>query len=233
MNTIDRPLDVRTWNVGPAFGKGARIPAGLWRVLRGADVVGLLECARYTKLLRTVLGAAWIVYRAHHPGTDRSSDVLVLIRRRGVTRPDLSTVGHTVRWTGPKASRPHAGRSWPVLDWTNLRIAIVHRTPGGPSGGTSPRVAGKNRPAWFTDLTVIRDLAENGPESLFIPGDHNGRFHELRREYREIGLITFHAPTKVDHAAGRGVNGDVPKLLGKAGSDHHAVRWPNLHPHHP
>lgn len=230
--TIDRELDVREWNVGPAFGKGHRIPRGLWRVLRGADVVGLIECARYTKLLRAVLGGWWIIYRAHVPGADRSSDVLVLIRkRRGIPRPDIMTVGHTVRWKGPKNGNRKCGRSWPVLTWANLRIGILHRTAGGPSGGSSRVVNGFNRPAWFADLTVITDLVDDGPEAVFLPGDHNAEADELADEYRALGLRLYRSGTKVDHAAGHAVWVKTPaELLGKNDSDHYAVRWPRVRP---
>jgi hypothetical protein len=224
---VDRPLDIRTWNVGPAFGKGIRIPAGLWRVLRGADVVGLIEAARYTKLIRTVLSGWWIVYRAHHPGADRSSDVIVLVRRRKVPRPTITTVGHKLEWRGPKNGNRKRGRSWPVLDWPDLRVAILHRTAGGPKGGTSPRVAGANRPAWHADLCVITDLVEDGPEAVFLPGDQNATADELD-EYRRLGLRVFRSPTKVDHAAGQAVEVDAPRLLGKHKSDHFAVRWPRV-----
>jgi hypothetical protein len=221
---LERDLVVDVWNVGTALGRGLRLMRVLRHSRKGADVIGLLEAARYTRLLRTALGRWWIVYRAHHPGADPSSDVLVLVHRKRVPAPRIHTIGHAVRWLGPKEGRAHRGRSWPVLDWPNLRLIIDHRTPGGPLGGTSRAVDGRNLDAWAADLDVLENSLDEVDTAVAVLGDKNARRNELD-ELVELGLRVHYTPTAVDHGATSGIPDVDVEVLPKAGSDHHRLRW--------
>jgi hypothetical protein len=222
---LERDPIIDVWNVGQALGKGARLVWQLRRSLKGADVIGLLEAARYTRLLRAALGRWWIVYRAHHPGADHSSDVVVLVHRKRIPRPLIQTIGHAVPWQGPKAGIRHRGRSWPVLDWPALRVVIAHKTPGGPEGGPGLDRPGANLPAWHADLVVLTDaLVTDVRKPVALLGDLNAKRGELD-ELRAIGLRVVYTPTAVDHAAEAGLEDLDAEVMPKAGSDHHRLRW--------
>ena len=217
---------VDVWNVGHALGKGARLGWQLRRLTKTADVIGLLEAARFTRAIRLALGRRWHVYRAHHPGADRSSDVLVLVHRSRVPRPSIRTIGHAAPWRGPKAGIRHRGRSWPVLEWPDLKLVIVHRTPGGPSGGTSARVKGANLAAWSADLDVLRDELNEWPrdQARALLGDQNAKRGELDEYVNELYLRVRYV-IGVDHGATDNLESTRAEVMPKAGSDHHRIRW--------
>jgi hypothetical protein len=204
---------VIAWNVGPR--SRWRILRSLRRLMRDhpADVYVLLEATRCTDALRRRHGDKYRVIR-------RASDVVALVSR-DLPRPDVKTFEHEIDWLGPKAGIPHEGRSFLRLDWDDDRLVLVHRVPGGPKGGTSPRVNGLNREAWVADLTQISRAVGEAKRAAVI-GDHNGTHNELAEDYQGLGLTVAAARTHVDKAATRGYDARC-RRLGNYGSDHPAL----------
>lgn len=209
---LGQPLDILQWNVG----QSSRVLEQLLDRRDAFDVAILQEASHLCGLLDLHLRRTHIVRRVHHPASDHSSD-LVLAISRDIPRPVLTPRGHTTAWKGPKVGNRKTGRSVALLDWTDLRLVGVHRTAGGPEGGSGPHTRGSNRGAWDADLTIIR-RAEHRPKPFALIGDQNAAVDELD-EYRALGLHLTRSPCAC-HVAARGVRVEL-ESLGKHGSDHH------------
>lgn len=176
-------------------------------------VVVLTEAGGYVPALRDAFSAEWRAYRKH-------SDVVVMVRR-DMRQPTVTPIGHDTAWRGPHEGKEHRGRRWLMLDWPDLRLIALHRVPGGPSGGTSPRLAGRNRPAWEAEAFLLA-TAIGDDRPVLIVGDQNARLAEMRDFMARHDLRAVPTGAKVDWAMARGVAARG-RRLGRRGSDHPAV----------
>ena len=136
------------------------------------DAVALLEARAYVRALRRAF-PGWQV--RHH-----RTDIVLMVRRGHVPiRRTLPLRIHR-RWWGPHQGRPHQGRTHLLVDIGRtddpgrLRLILIHRVPGGPSGGILTR--GANRPAWDAEhsmLTRVADRPGSHRRPLLIAGDQN------------------------------------------------------------
>ncbi len=208
-------MKVTAWNVGPRSNASIVRDLGTIKAAKDDKITALFE-ASDRELVKQLRDA--------HPD-DRvlwgRSDVVALIPR-GTPRPRVEVVGHGVAWTGPHMGKVHHGRRWLLLVWDDEAVLLVHRVPGGPSGGQG----GGNRKAWVADLAVIGKVARRTdlPDKLAVIGDHNGTASELRDEYADLGLSLLPVNAHVDQAAVRGFRGGGSRL-GNHGSDHVALGW--------
>ena len=212
-----RPRRLLSWNC--RVGRPAPIViAGLWFFIRTRrpHVIVLLEATRLTSDLRKVFGKGWHVYR-------RRSDVVVLVRR-DVDRPNVSVIGHEESWRGPHEGIEHRGRKFLQLDWPGLSLLAIHRVPGGPSGGVSPRLSGANRGAWLAENQLLADALGVDSRPVVIVGDQNARPVEVHPFMARHNLHPIITGAKVDWAMVRGITGRG-KRLGRRGSDHPACLY--------
>lgn len=178
-------------------------------------VIVLTEANAYVRVLREAFSSEWVAYRKH-------SDVVVMVRR-DMRQPTVTPIGHDTAWRGPHEGKEHRGRRWLMLDWPDLRLIALHRVPGGPSGGTSPRLAGRNRPAWEAEAFLLA-TAIGDTRPVLIVGDQNARLAEMRDFMARHDLRPVPTGAKVDWAMRRGVRVEGGRL-GRRGSDHPAVRY--------
>lgn len=181
-------------------------------------VIVLTEANAYVRVLREAFSSEWFAYRKH-------SDVVVMVRR-DMRQPTVTPIGHDAAWRGPHEGKEHRGRRWLMLDWPDLRLIALHRVPGGPSGGTSPRLAGRNRPAWEAEAFLLA-TAVGTDRAVLIVGDENAEIAEMRDFMARHNLDPVPTRAKVDWGMSRWliVKGRRLFRLGRRGSDHYAVLY--------
>lgn len=205
-------MRVIAWNVGPR----KHLVGQLTRLIvdRDPEVLALFEATRFTPLIRLCFGRRFRVIR-------RGSDVVVLVSRK-LPKPKVAVLQHTAGWIGPHAGIKHRGRKHLDVTIGDDRLRLVHRVPGGPSGGIQTR--GANRPAWEIEDHLLRRDWWQGPRIACI-GDQNSTVGEMVDFITELGAELIVTGGKVDWGYQRGYAGTRAKLLGHYGSDHRAVAY--------
>lgn len=210
------PTRILSWNARVGRRPSAVVVALLaFIAVSRPQVIVLSEATSYTKTLRRAFGLRWHVYRK---GTD-----MVVMVRRSLPQPEVSTVGHVIAWRGPKAGLPHVGRRWLVLDWDGFRLIAVHRVPGGPAGGVSEALRGANKPAWDAETVLLLQLLFRVRTALVV-GDQNAEIRELINFMESNDLHPIKTGAKVDWAMARRYRAKGKRLL-RRGSDHPAVLY--------
>lgn len=204
-------MRVVTFNVGPR----KRLVGSVLEIIadRDPEVLALFEATRFTLALR-------LRFARHYRVIRRRSDVVVLVKRT-LPKPKVTVLKHDAPWIGPKAGIKHKGRKHLDLTIGDERLRLVHRVPGGPSGGIQTR--GANRPAWVVEDHLLRRDWWEGPRVACL-GDQNGTVGEMVDYATELGAELIIAG-KVDWGYQRGYSRARAKLLGHYGSDHRAVAY--------
>ncbi len=148
-------------------------------------------------------------------------DVVVLVSRK-LPKPKVTVLRHTAGWVGPHAGIKHQGRKHLDLTIGGDRLRLVHRVPGGPSGGIQTR--GANKPAWIIEDHLLRRGWWEGPRVACI-GDQNSEVGEQVDFVTELGAELIITGAKVDWGYQRGYTKARGFLLGQYGSDHRAVAY--------
>jgi hypothetical protein len=207
-------MRVIAWNVGPRkrlVGDVAQIIAD-----RDPEVLALFEATRFTLALRLRFGAHYRVIR-------RRSDVVVLVKR-SLPKPKVAVLEHSAAWVGPKAGIKHRGRKHLDLKIGNERLRLVHRIPGGPSGGVLTH--GANRLAWVVEEHLLRrDWWAYRGSVIACLGDQNATVEEMVDYVTELGAHMIVTGAKVDWGYQRGYAKARGYLLGRYGSDHRAIAY--------
>lgn len=227
MRETPKRLVTKAWNVHVGSGAEKRVRA-LRRELMAqpADTVGLNEAGGLYDELRDEFGDEYRIWRG-----SRKHDASILMVRKDLRVPRHQLISHSIPWIGPKAFRRHIGRDflWVDIgrgrDEHKHRQVLVHRTPGGPTGGVKTR--GRNRPAWQKEDELLERFANrrgSKRRAFSIVGDQNCHADDdhplgIRSLARRIGghLLAMH--TAVDHAIVRDY--DATGRRGEnLGSDH-------------
>jgi len=205
-------LRVIAWNVGPR----KRLVGSVREIIadRDPEVLALFEATRFTLRLRLRFARRYRVIR-------RRSDVVVLVKRT-LPKPKVVVLWHNAAWVGPKAGIQHRGRKHLDLTIGEDRLRLVHRVPGGPSGGILTR--GANRLAWVVEEHLLRRAWWEGPRVACI-GDQNAHIGEMVDYVTELGAELIITGGKVDWGYQRGHKRARGFLLGHYGSDHRAVAY--------
>lgn len=191
--------------------------------LHHPDVVQLLEARGYRHALRLAFGLRWRVIC-------ENSDIVALVHRRRIPRPETTVLRHDVPWIGPHEGLPHKGRRHLMLTFPTQTLILVHRVAGGPSGGRQTR--GFNQPAWNADHELITEAAhdarDHGPVAIL--GDQNAEADDKAdtapaRVARDLGGHLIRVPTKVDFGIQAGYDRATGRRLDNYGSDHPAVLY--------
>lgn len=205
-------MRVIAWNVGPR----RRLVGSVREIIadRDPEVLALFEATRFTLALRLRFSRRYRVIR-------RGSDVVALVKRT-LPKPKVAVLQHTAAWVGPKAGIKHRGRKHLDLTIGDDRLRLVHRVPGGPSGGVLTR--GANQPAWEIEDHLLRRDWWHGPRAACL-GDQNGTVGEMADYVTELGAELIVTGGKVDWGYQRGYSRARGFLLGHYGSDHRAIAY--------
>lgn len=205
-------LRVISWNVGPR----KRLISSVREIIvdRDPEVLALFEATRFTTALRLRFSRRYRVIR-------RGSDVVVLVSRK-LPKPKVAVLQHTASWIGPHAGIKHYGRKHLDLTIGGDRLRLVHRVPGGPTGGIQTR--GANKDAWVIEDHLLRRDWWQGPRIACI-GDQNSTVGEMVDFITELGAELIVTGGKVDWGYQRGYTRARAKLLDQYGSDHRAIAY--------
>jgi hypothetical protein len=236
------PLDLVLHNVraGRHAGEVVRATRTLVRDTGRPHVIGLLEASAYRDELRdSPLRHDYLIRFVR--GWRESANIVALVRR-DVPLRRIAPIRTRRPWIGPKMGRPHAGRTHLLVDVGRMedprawRLILVHRVPGGPTGGTSSLVRGRNAAAWEAEHYKLADVADrpgSHRRAFVIVGDQNARpddRHPLSPGglADEIGARIHRTGAAVDWALLRDCQA-TSERLDSYGSDHPAIRYTLTH----
>jgi len=153
---------------------------------------------------------------------EEGSDVAVMVRD-SFTVAKCDPMCMDEPWWGPKTGKKREPRVYPrlLIEDPDLpgdlkwKIVAVHFPPGGPKGGTSSTLHGKNKAAWMESRDRTIEYGNGHPEGPYlIVGDVNATHDECAAQFNERldGPTCVRDLGKVDHLIGRRVEVETDRI---------------------
>lgn len=204
-----------------------------WLAGREPHLVSLLEAASYVKAVRRHYRRRYRVLAAY--GWPEAGNIITLVRR-DVPLAHWRTLRMKLGWIGPKRGKRHVGRTDHIIDLgrgrnaVRWRFLVVHRVPGGPTGGVVTH--GRNQPAYAEEHRAIRRLGcrRGSLRRAFVcDGDQNAEAndgHPLSPATlaEDLDCEVIETGAKVDWAFARGCTGEG-RAHRNVGGDHPLIAY--------